>query len=76
MKNRTVIGIVCVILAVAVTFVVSPMVNKVSDKKTEVVRFTADVEHGVKITDEHIELVKMPVGTVLNISIRTKRKTS
>ena len=38
MKNRTVIGIVCIVLAVAVTFVVSPLVNNISDKKTEVIR--------------------------------------
>ena len=43
MKNRTVIGIVCIVLAIAVTFVVSPLVNKIADQKTEVVRFTADV---------------------------------
>lgn len=51
MKNRTAIGIVCIILAVAVTFVVSPLVNNISDKKTEVVRFVADVSHGTEIKD-------------------------
>ncbi|MGN0467319.1 MAG: hypothetical protein ACI4GY_01165 [Acutalibacteraceae bacterium] len=49
MKNRTAIGFVCIILAVAVTFVVSPFVNKVSDKKAEVVRFANDVSHGTSI---------------------------
>lgn len=72
MKNRTVIGIVCIILAVAVTFVVAPMVNKVSDKKTEVVRFTADVGHGVKITDEHIELVKISNSSLPEKAIKSK----
>lgn len=59
MKNRTVIGIVCVILAVAVTFVVSPFVSKMADKKTEVVRFAADVSHGVQIKDTDVELVEI-----------------
>ena len=59
MKNRTAIGIVCIILAVAVTFVVSPLVNNISDKKTEVVRFTADVSHGTEIKDTDIELVEI-----------------
>ncbi len=59
MKNRTVIGIVCVILAVVIIFVVSPFVNKVTDKKTEVVRFTTDVSHGVMIKDTDVELVKI-----------------
>lgn len=57
MKNRTVIGVICIVLAVAVTFVVSPLVNKISEKKTEVVRFVADAEHGTKITEEDVELV-------------------
>lgn len=59
MKNRTAIGIVCIILAVTVTFVVSPLVNNISDKKTEVVRFTADVSHGTEIKDTDIELVEI-----------------
>lgn len=59
MKNRTAIGIVCIVLAVAVTFVVSPVVNNISDKKTEVVRFVADVSHGTEIKDSDIEIVKI-----------------
>lgn len=59
MKNRTVIGIVCIILSVALVFVVSPMVNKASDKKTSVVRFVKDVSHGAEIKDTDIELVNI-----------------
>ncbi len=33
MKNRTLIGIVCIVLAVAVTFLVSPLVNRISEQK-------------------------------------------
>ena len=72
MKNRTVIGIICIILAVAVTFVVSPLVNKISDQKTEVIRFTADVGHGVKITDEHIELVEISNSALPDKTIKSK----
>lgn len=72
MKNRTVIGIVCIILAVAVTFVVSPLVNKISDQKTEVIRFTTDVGHGVKITDEHIELVEISNSALPDKTIKSK----
>jgi len=72
MKNRTVIGIVCIVLAVAVTFVVSPLVNKISDQKTEVVRFTADVGHGVKITEEHIELAEISNSALPNKPLKTK----
>lgn len=64
MKNRTAIGIVCIILAVAVTFVVSPLVNKVSDKKTEVVRFANDVSHGTEIKDSDVEVVKISTSSL------------
>lgn len=72
MKNRTVIGIVCIILAVAVTFVVSPIVNKVSDQKTEVVRFVNDVSHGTQIKETDIEIVKVSTSALPEKIIKTK----
>ena len=72
MKNRTAIGIVCIILAVAVTFVVSPLVNNISDKKTEVVRFIADVSHGTEIKDTDIELVEVSNSSLPEKVIKDK----
>ena len=59
MKNRTAIGIVCVILAVVVTFVVSPMVNKVSEGKVKTVCFAKDILQGAKISDEDLEMIEV-----------------
>ena len=73
MKNRTAIGIVCIILAVAVTFVVSPLVNNISDKKTEVVRFVADVSHGTEIKDTDVELVKISNSALPEKVIKDKK---
>lgn len=72
MKNRTAIGIVCIILAVAITFVVSPMVNKVSDKKTETVRFTTNVTHGTKIKETDIEVVKISNSALPDKVVKNK----
>lgn len=72
MKNRTAIGIVCIILAVAITFVVSPMVNKVSDKKTETVRFTTNVTHGTKIKETDVEVVKISNSALPNKVVKNK----
>lgn len=72
MKNRTAIGIVCIVLAVAVTFVVSPIVNNISDKKTEVVRFTADVSHGTEIKDTDVEVVKISNSALPEKAIKDK----
>ena len=65
MKNRTAIGIVCIILAVAVTFVVSPFVNKISEQKVEVFRFTKDISQGTQITDADFEIAEILIITSL-----------
>ena len=59
MKNRTAIGIVCVILAVVITFVVSPMVTRAGEGKKEVVRFINNISQGAKISEKDIETVKI-----------------
>lgn len=59
MKNRTFIGVICIVLAVLTTFVVSPMVNKMSEGKAAVVRFTKDIAQGTQITEDDIEVVNL-----------------
>lgn len=59
MKNRTFIGLICIVLAVLTTFVVSPMVNRMSEGKTEVVRFVKDLSQGAQITEDDIEVVNL-----------------
>ena len=57
MKNRTVIGIVCIVLALAVTFGVAPLVNKLADSRCEIVRMTKNVTQGHMIAESDIEVV-------------------
>ena len=59
MKNRTIIGIVCMILAVAMTFAVAPLVNRLTSDTTMVVRLKQEVGRGAKITAEQVETVKV-----------------
>ena len=59
MKNRTSIGIVCIVLAVVTIFLVSPFVNKVSGGTVTAVRLTKDVAQGNKITESDVETVKI-----------------
>ena len=61
MKNRTVIGIICIILALVVTFLVAPLVNKLSDSHTEIVRIKNDIIQGHMISENDVEIVT--VGT-------------
>lgn len=69
MKNRTVIGVICMVLAVVVTFAVAPLVNKLSTDTSDVIRLSQDVKQGVQITADHLEVAKVksdtvPAGTV------------
>lgn len=52
MKNRTIIGIVCIILSVCVTFFAAPFVNRLTSNTTAVVRLKQDVGKGVSIKEE------------------------
>ena len=58
-KNRVVIGITCLILAILVGFVVVPTVNNITSQTVEVVRVKEDVKIGTQITDEMVEMVEI-----------------
>lgn len=69
--NRTIIGIICIVAALAICFGVAPMVNKLRDGKTQVIRVAAPIEKGAKITETNIEVVEvgsynLPVNVVKN----------
>lgn len=71
MKNRTVIGVICMILAVVVTFAVAPLVNRLTSDTSECVRLSADVKQGSEITAKDLQTVKvrtdmLPSGTITN----------
>ena len=59
MKNRTIIGIVCMILAVAMTFAIAPVANRLTSDTTTVVRLKQEVGRGTKITEDQVETVKV-----------------
>ena len=72
MKNRTLIGIICIVLAVAVTFVVSPMVNKLAGGTVKVVTVTGEIDGGSEIAASNIKLVEVnksavPKGAVYSL---------
>lgn len=57
--NRTVIGIICIVVALAICFGIAPLVNRLSDGKTEIVRLVKDVPAGATITESDIEVVEV-----------------
>ena len=58
-KNRTVLGITCIVLALIMCFVVSPLISRTSNKTMDVVRVTADIKSGDEITKDMVSEVKM-----------------
>ena len=64
MKNRTLIGVICMVVAVAITFLIAPVVNKLSMDTTEVVRLSADVRQGVQITADDLESVRVKTDSI------------
>ena len=54
--NRTVIGIICIVVALAICFGIAPLVNRLSDGKTKIVRLTRDISAGATITEADIEV--------------------
>ena len=58
-KNRTVLGITCIVLALIMCFVVSPLISRTSNKTMDVVRVAADIKSGDEITKEMVTEVKM-----------------
>lgn len=56
MKNRTIIGIICLVLAIIVTFVVAPIINRLAEDTEEVVVILKDIKQGSVITEDMVEL--------------------
>lgn len=73
MKNRSIIGIVCIVLALVVTFAVAPLVNKLSDSRTDIVRLKNDIVQGHMIQESDIEVVTVG-STGLPTNIITKKE--
>ena len=73
MKNRTIIGIVCIVLALVVTFAVAPLVNKLTDSRTDIVRLKSDIAQGHMIQESDIEVVTVG-STGLPTNIITKKE--
>lgn len=59
MKNRTLIGIVCIVVAVVMVFGVTPLINKMSEQKTTVVRLSSNVSKGAALKASDLEEIKM-----------------
>jgi pilus assembly protein CpaB len=72
--NRTVIGIVCIAVALAICFGIAPLVNRLSDGKTEIVRLVKNVPSGATISESDLEVVEVGSYNLPSGVIRDKNQ--
>ena len=71
-KNRTVIGLLCIVLSLVICFAITPMFNRTISEKTEIVRVTKNIWIGDEITKDMVKSVEvgaynLPESVVRNI---------
>ena len=58
-RKRTVIGVLCILLALIICFGVTPLFSRSASEKTEIVRVTKDIKEGDEITAEMVQTVEV-----------------
>ena len=59
LRNRTVIGIICIVLSLIICFAVTPLFNRAISEKTEIVRVTKEIRKDEEITADMVETVEV-----------------
>ena len=65
-RNKIVIGILCILIGLTVGFVVLPQVSELQKEEVTVLRMTVDADAGTQITSEMIEEITIPKGIIDN----------
>lgn len=58
-RNRTVIGVLCILLALIICFGVTPLFSRSASEKTDIVRVTKDIKEDDEITAEMVQTVEV-----------------
>lgn len=58
-KNRTVVGVGCIVLSLLICFGITPLFNKGISQKTEIVRVTKEIKTGDAITKDMVQTVEV-----------------
>lgn len=59
LKNRTVIGVICIVLSLIICFVVTPLFQKTMSEKKEIVRVVKPIRNGEEITADMVKTVEV-----------------
>jgi pilus assembly protein CpaB len=58
-KNRTVVGVICIMLSLLICFGITPLFNQGISQKIEIVRVAKEIKAGDKITKDMIQSVEV-----------------
>lgn len=58
-KNRTVIGVICIVLSLLICFAITPLFNQSISQKTEIVRVITPIKIGEAITKDMVQVVEV-----------------
>ena len=59
LRNRTVIGIICIVFSLIICFAVTPLFNRVISEKTEIARVVKEIKKDEEITADMVETVEV-----------------
>ena len=59
MKNRTVIGAICIAVSLAICFCITPLFNQAASQKAQIVRVAKDVKAGEVINSDMVSVVEV-----------------
>ena len=59
LKNRTVLGIVCIVLALIICFAITPLFNASKSSTMKIIRIKNDMKIGQEITQKDVEAVEV-----------------
>lgn len=74
LKNRTVLGVICIALSLIICFAITPLFNAAKDRTTEIVRMKKDVRIGQEITAKDIEVVEVGAYNLPDEVIRSSEE--
>ena len=72
LKNRTTVGILCIVLSLVVCFGITPLFNQSISQKTEIVRVAKEIKQGDEITKDMVQTVEVGSYNLPESIIKTK----
>ncbi|MEG1630947.1 MAG: RcpC/CpaB family pilus assembly protein [Hydrogenoanaerobacterium sp.] len=72
LKNRTAVGVLCIVLSLLVCFGITPLFNQSISQKTEIVRVAKEIKAGDEITKDMVQTVEVGSYNLPENIIKTK----